>query len=110
MKAAPTVGYIWGEGPTGYSIKYAWRSTSSSGPERIVLTTERRLGMHSTSWPQAPDAPADADFTVIELRLDRKGVGEAKSSLSSPVAVDSAANTLALEQYDAAPVLFKVTQ
>ena len=26
VKTAPTLGYIWGEGVTGYSIKYAWRS------------------------------------------------------------------------------------
>jgi len=26
VKAAPTVGFVWGDGVTGYSIKYAWRS------------------------------------------------------------------------------------
>jgi hypothetical protein len=26
IKAAPTLGFIWSDGPTGYSIKYAWRS------------------------------------------------------------------------------------
>ena len=114
MKAAPTVGYIWTDGPTGYSIKYAWRAAAASGPrageERIVLAIERRLGVHSTSWPQPSEAAAEAEFTVIELRLDRKGVGEAKTSLSSPVVVDAAANTLALDRYETAPVLLKVTK
>ena len=116
VKAAPTVGFIWGDGPTGYSIKYAWKSALPDGRERIVLVTDRRLGAHSTSWPASPglsaDAQAkagDAEFTVVEMRVDAKGMGEAKTSHASPAVVDSA-NTLAIEKYDAAPVLLKVTR
>jgi hypothetical protein len=111
VKAAPTVGFIWGDGPTGYSIKYAWRSASPGAPERVVLVTDRRLGSHSTSWPSADSlAKADeAEFTVVEMRIDAKGLGEAKVAPASPV-VDAAANTLALDRYDAAPVLLKVTR
>jgi hypothetical protein len=36
---------------------------------------------------------------VIELRLDPKGVGEGKASLTTKVVVDNAASTLALENY-----------
>jgi hypothetical protein len=118
IKAAPTVGFIWGDGPTGYSIKYAWRSASPSTPERVVLVTDRRLGASATSWPPASttdssagaSAKADAEFTVVEMRIDGKGVGEAKSSLTSPVVVDAAANTLAIDKYTDAPVLLKVTR
>jgi hypothetical protein len=120
VKAAPTVGFIWGDGPTGYSIKYAWRSSSSDGRERIVLATDRRLGAHSPHWSQAPavraeeigkaGAEADAEFTVIELRVDGNGVGEGKSSLAAAVIVDGDAKTLALEGYAAAPALLKVTR
>jgi hypothetical protein len=101
IKAAPTVGFIWGDGPTGYSIKYAWRAPSPSTPERVVLVTDRRLGAN---------AGDEAEFTVVEMRLDSKGLGEAKSSLSSKVVVDAAANTLAIDQYTDAPVLLKVTR
>src|SRR5688572_10768005 len=31
IKAAPTLGYIWGQGPTGYAIKYAWRIAPVDG-------------------------------------------------------------------------------
>jgi hypothetical protein len=119
IKAAPTVGFVWGDGPTGYSIKYAWRSASPDGGQRLVLVTDRRLGAHSTSWPAsaspaeaaaAAKAAADAEFTVLELRIDTKGLGEARTSHASPVIVDSAANTLAIDKYDAAPVLLKVTR
>ena len=107
IKAAPTVGFIWGDGPTGYSIKYAWRAASPGTPERVVLVTDRRLG---ASLSADALAKADAEFTVVEMRIDGKGVGEAKSSLTSPVVVDAAANTLAIDKYTDAPVLLKVTR
>jgi hypothetical protein len=119
IKAAPTVGFIWSDGPTGYSVKYAWRAALPEG-ERIVLVTDRRLGAHEPGWPAFAKAAADkpdaagpaatADFTVIEMRLGAKGVGEAKASLSAPVVVDAAAKTLALDGYAAAPALLKVTR
>jgi hypothetical protein len=58
----------------------------------------------------ADAAPSDAEFTIIEARLDASGAGEAKSSLTSPFIVDPSAPTLALGNYAAAPVLFKVTR
>jgi hypothetical protein len=107
-KAAPTVGFIWSDGVTGYSIKYAWRSTSPGGGERIVLVTDRRLDSRAPA--PSSGAAADAEFTVIEMRLDAKGAGEAKASLTTNVVVDAVAKTLALEGYEAAPVLLKVTR
>jgi hypothetical protein len=114
IKAAPTVGFIWGDGPTGYSIKYAWRSASPNAPERVVLVIDRRLGANATSGvfteTVTKAGATDAEFTVVEMRIDGKGVGEAKSSLTSPVVVDAAANTLALDKYSEAPVLLKVSR
>ena len=111
IKAAPTFGFIWGDGPTGYSIKYAWRAASPDGrrahragdgsPDR----RERAVVAEQRSGPAA-----DADFTVIEMRIDGKGVGEGKASLTSAVVVDADAKTLALDGYAAAPVLLKVTR
>ena len=108
VKAAPTLGYIWTDGVTGYSIKYAWRSPAAE--DRIVLVTDRRLDSHMTDRAPASGAgaDADADFTVIELRIDRQGAGEGKTSLTTSVAIDMAANTLALDSYAAAPVWLKV--
>jgi hypothetical protein len=62
------------------------------------------------SSPPAADAAGDAEFTVVEMRIDGKGVGEGKSSLTSKVVVDAAANTLAIDKYTDAPVLLKVTR
>jgi len=110
IAAAPTVGFIWGDGPTGYSIKYAWRSPAAEGQERIVLATDRLVGAHATSWPASPGAAADAEFTVIEIRIDRKGAGQGKASPWAGVVVDAAAKTLALDGYATAPVLLEVTR
>jgi hypothetical protein len=104
---APTLGYIWTTDVTGYSIKYAWHATSPEG-ERIVLVTDRRFGAYSPEWKlKSAEMPTDYEFTVIELRLDPKGVGEGKASLTTKVAVDNAASTVALENYAAAPVIFQ---
>jgi hypothetical protein len=110
VKAAPTLGYIWGGGPTGYSIKYAWHAASSDGGQRIVLLTDRRIGAHQPLWAAASDAPADAEFTVVEMRLDGKGNGEGKTSLGTGVVIDSAVKTLAIDGYSTAPVQLKVTR
>ena len=116
VKAAPTLGFIWGHGVTGYSIKYAWRAAADGGSERIVLVVERRLGAHAPEWaaasaaPAAPSGPAsDAEFTVIEMRLGGK-TGEAKTSLTTNIAVDATAGTIALDGYAAAPALLKITR
>ena len=121
VKAAPTVGFIWGDGVTGYSIKYAWRAAQPGGGERIVLVTDRRLGAHSVAWPTtapgsarggtpapAADPLAEAEFTVIEMHVDGTGAGEGKTSLTSRVAVDAAAQTVTLDAFATAPVLLKV--
>jgi len=107
VKAAPTLGYIWGEGVTGYSIKYAWRSPSA---DRIIVVIDRRLGAHAPEWGLAASSAPEPDFTVIELHLDAAGAGEGKSSLSAAVIVDPAAPTLALDRFSAAPALLRVSR
>ena len=110
IKAAPTLGYIWTDGVTGYSIKYAWRSPGMEEKERIVLVTDRRLNSHAPDWAPASGSASDAEFTVIELRIDGQGTGEGKTSLTTNVAIDTTAKTLALDGYAAAPALLKVNR
>jgi hypothetical protein len=112
IAAAPTIGYLWTDGVTGYSIKYAWRASLANGAERIVLATDRRLGAHSPAWALAANTPAapNYDFTIIEMELDAKGLGEGKTSLTTRVLADATAKTLALDGYAAAPTLLKVTR
>ena len=115
IKAAPTCGYIWGEGVTGYSIKYARRAPTDEGGDRIVLVTDRRVGAYASSSTltpaaAAPGSPAERDFTVIEIRLDGKGTGEAKLSRDANIVVDAAEKRLAIDGYVSAPTLLKVSR
>jgi hypothetical protein len=105
---APTLGYIWTNDITGYSIKYAWHASTSDGGERIVLATNRRLGAYSQAWTlPASAAPTDYEFTLIELHLGAKGAVEGKSSLTAKVVVDGDAKTVALENYAGVPVILQ---
>ena len=106
---APTVGYIWtADSNIGYAIRYAYRAPLPQGGDRIILATNRRLGTTDASWkPAAPATATDYDFTVIELRLDPKGLGEGKASITAKPVVDAEAKTIALENYEASPAVLK---
>ena len=66
---------------TGYSIKYAWRAALARGRHRaIVLVTDRRIDAArgpALGQPRASATagicPSDAEFTLIEMRLDPAG-------------------------------------
>jgi len=106
---SPTIGYLWTDEVTGYAIKYAFRALSRNGGQRIILATNRALGARSSLSKPVGSAPAtEYEFTVIELRLNSKGLGEGKTSLTSNVIVDNEAKSIALENYAAAPVTLKV--
>jgi len=116
ISRAPTVGYLWTTDVTGYSIKYAYHAASPGGGERIVLATDRRLGAYSPGWTPAQSADASAkpaaetadyDFTLVEIRLDGKGSGEGKTSLTAKVVADGDAHTLALDNYAATPAILE---
>lgn len=108
IERAPTVGYIWTNDITGYSIKYAWHGTLPDGGERIILATNRRLGASSAAWKPAAATPVtDYEFTLIEMRLDAKGLGEGKTSVTTKVVVDNEAGTVALDDYAATPALLQ---
>jgi hypothetical protein len=107
LKEASTIGYLWSSEAAGYAIRYAGKVALPDGSDRIVLLTDRRLGEANGLW-RAPDAtaPSAYDFSVIELRVNAKGSGEGKLSLSGKVAPDAAAGIVALTDYDSLPVVF----
>jgi hypothetical protein len=105
---APTIGYIWTNDVTGYSIKYAYHASLPDGGERIILAADRRLGAYSPAWkPLGAEASAkaavDYDFTLVEIRLDAGGTGEGKTSLTTTIVANDAAKTIALDDYAATP-------
>jgi hypothetical protein len=107
VSAAPSLGYVWTSESLGYPIRYAANLMLPTGGERIILLTDRRLGTWSGApWKAAKD-DNDYKYTLIELRLSKSGTGEGKMSLGGKVAADQAAKTIALENYESAPVLLK---
>jgi hypothetical protein len=105
---ASTIGYLWTADVTGYSIKYAYRTTLPDGGERVILASDRRLGTHTAGWqPVVTEPLTDYEFTIIEIRFDGKGVGEGRTSLTTKVVVDPEAKTVALENYQTAAAILR---
>ncbi len=105
---APTLGYIWTNEVTGYSIKYAWHSPLPDGTDRIILASDRRLGAYTNAWKSTTAAPdTDYTFTLIELRAGPKGMLEGKTSLTSKILIDNDAKTVALENYSTIPTTLR---
>ncbi len=103
---APTVGYIWTNEVVGYSIKYAYHVPFADGGDRILLLTDRRLGGYTNGWKPAVNATAtNYDFTLVEIRLDPKGTGEGKTSLTTKVVEDNDLKALVLENYTGTPAM-----
>ena len=107
--AMPTVGYLWTSASAGYSIRYAYRIPGNDGGQRIILLTDRKLGAWSPeAWkPTAAATPDPSSFSVIELRVNRAGQGEGKTSLTTKVTFEAATKSIALENYTAQPVILK---
>jgi hypothetical protein len=107
LKEAQTIGYLWSSEAAGYALRYAGKVAQPDGTDRIILITDRQLGEANGLW-RAPNqaGPAPYDFSIIELRLNAKGVGEGKLSLGEKVAPDAAAGIVALANYDSLPVVF----
>lgn len=107
--AMPTVGYLWTSAAAGYSIRYAYKIAATDGSQRIILLTDRKLGAWSPeSWKPTAAATADSNtFSVIELRVNRAGQGEGKTSLTTKVTYEMGTKSIALENYAAQPVILK---
>lgn len=102
------IGDLWSSEAVGYSLRYAVRMAEADGSEHIVLITDRRMGEFVNLWkPAGASASNKYEFSVIELRVPAKGDGDGKISLTGNVIVDTAAKTLALENYASLPVVLR---
>src|SRR5437879_5202075 len=83
LSKQPTLGYIWTSESAGYSVRYAYQTTTPDGGGRVIVATDKPLGSWNPQiWKATGTATANPyEFTVIEIRLNRRGTGEGKSSL-----------------------------
>jgi hypothetical protein len=108
MKDLPSLGYFWTSEVGGYVIRYAYRTSLPDGGNRIILLTDKRLGTAKNNWQLAePLKPNSYEFTLIELRLPAKGMGEGKASLTGSLEVDPNTKSIALAGYETLPVVMK---
>jgi hypothetical protein len=110
LQEAPTVGYLWSSEAAGYAIRYAGKFANPDGSQRLVLISNRRLGVTNQQWNPTEGMPNTYEFSVIELRLNAQGAGEGKVSLTGTVAPDATAEIVTLQNYDALPVVFTKVQ
>jgi hypothetical protein len=110
LQQTPSKGRMWypqlrGPDPTnarlGYQLHYAWQAPLPDGGRRIVVATDRYI----TFW-EARDQPrvSDYPFTLIEIHVDKDGVGEGKMSIATKIKFDKTKNTIVLENYSSEPV------
>ncbi len=107
----PTLGYVWlSSSPVGFAVKYAHRSATPDGGERVTFVTEKRLDYYYfKKWaPNPPIAAKDTAYGVVELYLDAHGQGTGTFSLAADVEVDTANALVSLA--DGAPRLLANAQ
>jgi hypothetical protein len=108
LQEVTTVGYLWSSETAGYALRYAGKIDNPDGSQRVVLITQRKLGAMNQVWRPAVDGPANPyEFSVLELRLNAKGEGEGKVSLTGKIAADAAAKIVTVENYNALPVVLR---
>ena len=94
----PTVGYLWPDGsPVGYTLKYAHRTKTADGRDRLTFVTDRTVGSYDyEKWRVAGTTAKPLPYSVVELYVDAAGNGTGTLSLAAEVAIDSATSTITL--------------
>ena len=102
LQKMPRVGSIRTPNSIGYDLHYARKNPLEDGGDQIVLATDRYIGFwEASNRPRTVDYP----FTLIEMRVDKDGVGEGKMSLFTKITYDKKKNQIVLEDYGSQPVL-----
>ena len=94
----PTVAYVWPAGsPVGYTVKYAHRTKTADGRDRLTFVTDKAVGSYDfKKWSVAGTTARPLPYSVVELYVDAVGNGTGNLSLAAEVAIDSATNTITL--------------
>jgi hypothetical protein len=101
LQQLPRVGWIRGSQTLAWDLRYAQQTPLPEGGRRIVLGTDRPIGMwEAANQPRSIDYP----FTILELRLDKNNQGEGKMIGDTRLIFNRDTNTLVLENYDISPV------
>ena len=74
------------------------------GGERVVIATDRYISFWEA---RNRSRTIDYPFTVIDMRINREGVGEGKMSLATKITASKDKKQVELENYGTQPVLLQ---
>jgi hypothetical protein len=94
------IGTLYWPGGLHYTVRYAWRSQRPDGGADVVVVIDRPAWLWwNTSAPSTP-----YQYSVVQIRFGKNGIGEGRVSLGVPVASDKTLGVV-LADYDKAPAL-----
>ena len=100
-KIRPPVGIMRSPGHLGYDLYYARNHANPDGSRRIVLATNRPVNFRELG---SSSRSLQYQFTLIEIHLDKDGMGEGKLVPAARVSWDKSSKRLEIENYNALPV------
>lgn len=101
LQKSPKVGYMRASNTLGWDLHYAIQVPAEDGGRRIIVGTDRRLGMFEIA---NNTRTADYPFTIVELHLDKDSKGEGAMSVATKIQVSKDGTHLELENYSSEPV------
>jgi hypothetical protein len=85
----------------GWDIRYAWHTDAPDGGHRIVVALDRYMSfLELRNQPRTVDYP----FTLIQIQLNKDGMGEGRMAYATKINFDKKKNTVELENYSSEPV------
>lgn len=102
LQKMPKTGYIKTQRTLAWDLKYARQSPLEEGGRRIVLATDRPIGIwEGVAQPRTMDYP----FTIVEMHLDANDKGTGKILAGTRIYIGKD-NNLVLENWGQQPVRF----
>lgn len=101
QKVRPRCGYARTSTSLGWDIYYAREIPQADGSRRILLATDRPVGM----WEARNSGRSmDYQFSLAEMRLPKDGKGVGKAIPRAQITFDPDTKTLEIENYEREPV------
>lgn len=100
LRDMPSAGTIKTPDTLAYDLRFAHQAPGEDGGRRIVVATDRQIGFWEASRALRT---LDYPFTVIQMQIDREGMG--RGTLSIATQVTARGNTIELENFTSSPVM-----
>ena len=100
LQKTRSVGTIRTPDSLGYALHYAQQTPLPEGGRSVVIATDRPISFwEATNRPRSIDYP----FTVIQMNLDRNGMGSGTMSYATRITTKN--NIIELEDFASQPIM-----